>query len=67
LYPPLRFASLYVAVGTARNTSVHRPPEPLFNPQDHAGYNSVDGPSLVEGFVKAFTFTSNLACNTKER
>jgi hypothetical protein len=35
LYPPLRFASLYVAVGTARKTGVHRPPEPLFNPKDH--------------------------------
>ncbi|CAK7281074.1 hypothetical protein SGPA1_11867 [Streptomyces misionensis JCM 4497] len=23
LYPPLRFASLYVAIGTARNTGLH--------------------------------------------
>jgi hypothetical protein len=35
LYPPLRFASLYVAVGTARDIGVHRPPEPLFKTQDH--------------------------------
>jgi hypothetical protein len=58
LYPPLRFASLYVAIGTARNTGLHRSPEPLYKPQDHVEEDSTVGPSLVEGFVKAFTFTS---------
>jgi hypothetical protein len=66
LYPPPRFASLFLAIGTARNTSLHRSPEPLFKPKDHAG-NLAVGPSLVEGFVKAFTFTSTLHSHTKER
>ncbi|GGY46652.1 hypothetical protein GCM10010384_61380 [Streptomyces djakartensis] len=57
MYPRLRFASLYVAIGTARNTGLHWSPEPLFNSQELAR-ELAGGPSLVEGFVKAFTFTS---------
>jgi hypothetical protein len=66
LYPPLRFASLYVAIGTARRNGPHRSPEPLLKPRT-TPENLAVGPSLVEGFVKAFTFTSNPARNTKER
>jgi hypothetical protein len=35
LNPPLRFASLYVALGTARNTGHQRDPESLLTSQDH--------------------------------
>jgi hypothetical protein len=66
LYPPLRFASLYVAIRTARNIGLVESQNPSSNHRTTPG-NLAVGPSLVEGFVKAFTFTSNLACNTKER
>jgi hypothetical protein len=66
LYPPLRFASLYVALGTALQTASHQSPESLSEPRMATSGKPEHGPSLVGGFVKAFTFTSTCTY-TQER
>ena len=59
MYPQPRFANLYMAIGTARNTGLPENQNPFLTARTTAAHLAV-GPSLDGGFVKAFTFTSNL-------